>query len=80
MKIKFSKEVRAALKKMSSRCDRREYIERAVAKQLAQDAGAISGGIVQVCSGGGGWIAPGSSGSAGYVNGGGVGLRFKVID
>jgi len=36
MKIKFSNEVRAALKEFS-KVDRREYIEKAVAKQLAKD-------------------------------------------
>ena len=54
MKIKFSKEVRAALKRFSN-VDRREYIEKAVEKQLAKDAQdpvVISRGTVQFCRGG----------------------------
>jgi len=54
MKIKFSNEVRAALKKFS-KVDRSEYIEKAVAKQLAKDAQdpiVISRGTVEFHGGG----------------------------
>jgi len=58
MKIKFSKEVRAALRKFS-KVDRSEYIEKAVEKQLAKDAQdpvVISRGTVEFFSGGGGIV------------------------
>jgi len=54
MNIKFSKEVRAALREFS-KVDRREYIEKAVAKQLAKDAQeplVISRGTVEFHGGG----------------------------
>jgi len=57
MKIKFPKKVRAALREFS-KVDREEYIQNAVAKQLAKDGrisapSDVSRGTVEFFSGGG---------------------------
>jgi len=66
MKIKFSKEVRAALKGFS-KVDRREYIEKAVVKQLTKDKQSplvVSRELVEFFSRGGSLLVDGSPVSA----------------